>query len=170
MGPSNPQFRVDNSNPWSVQAVMPASVYLVGMVLGVENWHLGTAVNMAVIIAGVAIASYGEVTKRSAHLSYQQPPCGVVWWRGSILDATSTASDSTAAGGRHMFTACWLSVAAELGSDTMRPCTCIVHNLPSAMPCAGELRADRAVGADCCECSGGNPLVAGAGELSWNST
>lgn len=42
---------------------MPASVYLVGMVLGVETWHLGTAVNMAVVIAGVAVSSYGEVHK-----------------------------------------------------------------------------------------------------------
>ena len=42
---------------------MPASVYLVGMVLWIEAWHLGTAANVAVIIAGVAVANYGEVHK-----------------------------------------------------------------------------------------------------------
>lgn len=40
---------------------MPASVFLVGMLLGTESWHIATAANMVVITAGVAVASYGEV-------------------------------------------------------------------------------------------------------------
>lgn len=40
---------------------MPASVFIVGMLLGTETWHIGTAINMVVVTAGVAVASYGEV-------------------------------------------------------------------------------------------------------------
>lgn len=47
-----------------MQALMPASVFLVGMLLGTETWHLGTAANMVVVTAGVAVASYGEVRRR----------------------------------------------------------------------------------------------------------
>ena len=47
---------------------MPASVYLIGMLLGIESWHLGTAANMAVVIAGVAVANYGEVHDCSARM------------------------------------------------------------------------------------------------------
>ena len=47
---------------------MPASVYLIGMLLGIETWHLGTAANMAVVIAGVAVANYGEVRDCLARL------------------------------------------------------------------------------------------------------
>lgn len=47
---------------------MPASVYLIGMVLGIETWHLGTAANMVAVTAGVAVATYGEVHECSACL------------------------------------------------------------------------------------------------------
>lgn len=44
-----------------LMALMPASVFIVGMLLGTETWHIGTATNMVVVTAGVAVASYGEV-------------------------------------------------------------------------------------------------------------
>ena len=74
--------------PWipnRSQAGMPASVYLVGMVLGLETWHLGMAANMAVVIAGVAVANYGEVHE-CLHVCQpmRRPPCCAVSTLGAM--------------------------------------------------------------------------------------
>jgi hypothetical protein len=43
-----------------LQALMPLLVYSVGTALGTEKRCSGTGVNLAVVVTGVAIASYGE--------------------------------------------------------------------------------------------------------------
>jgi hypothetical protein len=44
-----------------LKALMPVSVYCVGVVAGTETFSLSRYANMAVITAGVALASYGEL-------------------------------------------------------------------------------------------------------------
>lgn len=44
-----------------LKALMPVSVYAVGVVCGTETFYWSRLVNMAVITIGVAIASYGEL-------------------------------------------------------------------------------------------------------------
>jgi hypothetical protein len=39
---------------------MPLLVYTVGTAFGTEKWCLRTGTNLAVVVTGVAIASYGE--------------------------------------------------------------------------------------------------------------
>jgi hypothetical protein len=43
-----------------LQALMPLLVYSVGTAFGTEKWCSRTGVNLAVVVTGVAIASYGE--------------------------------------------------------------------------------------------------------------
>lgn len=43
------------------QALMPASVFIVGCAIGTEGFSVNVAANMAVVTVGVAIASYGEI-------------------------------------------------------------------------------------------------------------
>lgn len=40
---------------------MPVAVFLVSVVLGTTKYSLKTAINMAVIGGGIALASYGEI-------------------------------------------------------------------------------------------------------------
>ncbi|WIA22729.1 hypothetical protein OEZ86_009689 [Tetradesmus obliquus] len=44
-----------------MKAMMPLLVYTVGTAFGTEKWCVRTGINLAVVVAGVAIASYGEV-------------------------------------------------------------------------------------------------------------
>jgi len=44
-----------------LKALMPVSVFVVGVALGTEKWSNQTMMNMAVVTLGVMIASYGEI-------------------------------------------------------------------------------------------------------------
>lgn len=44
-----------------LKASMPVAVFLVGVLLGTTKYSFRTAANMAVVGAGIALASYGEI-------------------------------------------------------------------------------------------------------------
>ena len=44
-----------------LKASMPVAVFVVSVLLGTTKYNLKTAVNMAVVGTGIAIASYGEI-------------------------------------------------------------------------------------------------------------
>ncbi len=54
---------------------MPMLVYTVGCMLGTEKPKWATAGNMAVVMVGVGIASYGERTSAAAAAMPSVPDC-----------------------------------------------------------------------------------------------
>lgn len=43
-----------------IKAMTPASVYVVGCLMGTESWSLRMAANLVVVVTGVTISAYGE--------------------------------------------------------------------------------------------------------------
>lgn len=63
-----------------LKALMPVAVFIVGCVFRTETFSTQALLNMVVVTAGVAIASYGEIN---------------LVWVGVFLQLLSVATEST---------------------------------------------------------------------------
>ena len=60
LGTSSNMHPLLNNEEYTLQALMPVAVFVVGCAFGTEKYSGGTLVNMLIVSLGVAIASYGR--------------------------------------------------------------------------------------------------------------